>query len=228
MHYLDHQSIDAKNGIIVDVAVTPGNVADCVPYLERIEHMEKTIDIEAVAVDSGYDTSLIHKELEERGIEIFTPEKDTSDTSKTEFSREEFSYNEADDMFTCPNGAILKLQRLQRNESSVTREYKANIRDCKNCPCREKCLAPSQQCRRIQINIFETIVKQHHARDGTKEYKEALRKRAIWSEGTFAAQKREHNLRQVLRRGIEAAETHCLLSATALNLKRMVKCLAHA
>ena len=41
--------------------------------------------------------------------------------------------------------------------------------------------------------------------------------------GTFAAQKWGHNLTRVLRRGLEAAEDHCLLSATALNLKRMIK-----
>ena len=33
------------------------------------------------------------------------------------------------------------------------------------------------------------------------------------------------NLTRVLRRGLEAAEDHCLLSAVALNLKRMIKCL---
>ena len=228
MHYLDHQSIDAKNGIIVDVAVTAGNVADCVPYLDRIEHIEKFIDVEVAAVDSGYDTSLIHKEMDEHKITIFTPEKDVSDTSKAEFKRADFLYSETEDAFTCPNGKTLKLHRLQRNESTITREYKANINDCKNCPHREKCLAPSQKCRRIQVNIFEEIVKQHHERDGSAEYNEALRKRAIWSEGTFAAQKREHNLKQLFRRGIEAAETHCLLAAVALNLKRMVKCMACA
>mgnify|MGYP007047937521 CR=1 FL=1 len=37
------------------------------------------------------------------------------------------------------------------------------------------------------------------------------------------AQKRSHNLTRVLRRGIEAAEDHCLLSAAAINLKRMIK-----
>ena len=228
MHYLDHQSIDAKNGIIVDVAVTAGNVADCVPYLDRIEHIEKFLDIEAVAVDSGYDTSLIHKELDEHKITIFTPEKAVSDTSKSEFKRTDFLYSEADDTFTCPNGTKLKLHRLQRNESSVTREYKAKTKDCNVCPYREKCLVPSQKYRRIQVNIFEEIVKRHHAQDGSTEYKEALRKRSIWSEGSFAAQKREHNLKQLYRRGIEAAETHCLLSAVALNLKRMVKCMACA
>ena len=57
----------------------------------------------------------------------------------------------------------------------------------------------------------------------TPEYREALKLRQIWCEGTFAAQKRSHNLTRVLRRGLEAAEDHCLLSAVALNLKRMIK-----
>ena len=226
MHYLDHQSIDAKNGIIVDVAVTAGNVADCVPYLERIEHLENILDIKAVAVDSAYDTSLIHKELEAYGITIFTPEKKTSDTSKAEFGREDFSYDEVEDKFTCPNGAKLKLQGLQRNESTVSRLYKASTTDCADCPQRKKCLAPSQKCRRIQVNIFEEIVNRHHENDGSPQYKAALRARQIWSEGTFAAQKERHNLKRIFRRGIEAAESHCLLSAIAVNLKRMVKCAA--
>ena len=38
-------------------------------------------------------------------------------------------------------------------------------------------------------------------------------------------QKRCHNLTRVLRPGLEAAEDHCLLSATALNLKRMIRCM---
>jgi transposase len=228
MHYLNHQSIDAKNGIIVDAAVTAGNVADCIPYLERIEYVKEILDIEAVAVDSGYDTSLIHKELDELGITIFTPEKNTSDSSKTEFRRPDFIYDEINDTFICPNGIKLMLNRLQRNESSVTYEYKASTSDCKGCQYQDKCLAPSQKCRRLQVNIFEKIVKNHHSRDGSPEYKDALKKRSIWSGGTFAAQKRGHNLKQVLRRGHKAAETHCLLSATAMNLKRMIKCKYYA
>ena len=56
-------------------------------------------------------------------------------------------------------------------------------------------------------------------------HKHILNLRQIWCEGSFAAQKWKHNLRRLFRRGLEAAEDHCLLSATALNLKRMVKCL---
>ncbi|MFQ9800020.1 MAG: transposase [Clostridia bacterium] len=60
---------------------------------------------------------------------------------------------------------------------------------------------------------------------GTALHSYILEQRQIWCEGSFAAQKARHNLRKLYRRGLEAAETHCLLSAMALNLKRMVKCL---
>jgi len=86
-------------------------------------------------------------------------------------------------------------------------------------------MTASQPCRRIQVNIFEDAVKKNHKGDGTPEHKAVLNLRQIWCEGTFAAQKARHNLRRLFRRGLEAAEDHCLLSATALNLKRMVKCL---
>ena len=50
-----------------------------------------------------------------------------------------------------------------------------------------------------------------------------MRKRKIWAEGSFAAMKREHNLLKIRKRGILAANEECLLSAMALNLKRMAK-----
>ena len=55
-----------------------------------------------------------------------------------------------------------------------------------------------------------------------------MRKRKIWAEGSFAAMKREHNLLKIRKRGILAATEECLLSAMALNLKRMVKAIFFA
>jgi len=39
MHYLAHQSLDSKYGIIVDMVVTPGNLTDATPYLDRVQYM---------------------------------------------------------------------------------------------------------------------------------------------------------------------------------------------
>ena len=89
---------------------------------------------------------------------------------------------------------------------------------------REKCLSETdrQDARKLMDSYFKPAVQRHLSRREKPEYQEALKQRQVWSEGTFAAQKRGHNLTHVLRRGLEAAEDHCLLSATALNLKRMI------
>ena len=50
-----------------------------------------------------------------------------------------------------------------------------------------------------------------------------MKKRQVWSEGNFSHQKANHNLRKTFKRGIEKVTEHCLLSAYALNLKRLVK-----
>jgi len=153
----------------------------------------------------------------------YTFKKEIADSSKTEYKREDFNYNFETDEFVCPQGKPLKFRCLQRFESGIYREYRSEPKTCRNCPNREKCLAPSQNSRRIKINIFQNIVDKHHSLDGSLEYNEALRKRQIWCEGTFANQKSQHNLKQLFRRGLKAATDHCLLSACAINLKRLIK-----
>jgi len=227
MHYLDHQSIDTKNGVIVDVAVTPGNINDATPYLDRIDYMREGIGlpIKAVGVDSGYDIALVHQELSESNIEIYTPENDEEVWSTVEFKREVFQYITEDDVYICPAGNRLTLKQLIRIDNSIGREYHSMECDCNTCHLREKCLTPNQKLRRLFVNIFDAAFRQSHEKDGTPEHKKVLDLRQVWCEGTFAAQKARHNLRFLYRRGLEAAEAHCLMSAMAINLKRMAKCM---
>jgi transposase len=228
-HYLSHQTLDTEHGIIVDVQVTPGNTSDNTPYPEQISRTVDTlkkmdVHVEAVSGDSAYDTAAIHKKLDELELAVYLPQTETGGSSKAEYRREHFAYHQDTDSFTCPAGQTLTLRGTQRLESGVFREYRASPKDCKNCPHRSKCLAPSQKSRKIQVHIFQDIVDRHRQANGTPEHCDALRKRQIWCEGTFAAQKARHNLGQVFRRGLCAATDHCLLAACAINLKRLVKC----
>ena len=84
---------------------------------------------------------------------------------------------------------------------------------------------PERQGQTANAQCFEDASQKNLSQADSPEYRHALRLRQIWCEGTFAIQKWSHNLTRVLRRGFEAAEDHCLLSATALNLKRMIKCM---
>ena len=228
MHYLSHQSVDSEHGIVVDVAVTAGSANDSVAYLERIEYMREHLglDIETAGADSAYGTSMIYRAMEDMGIQLHTPPNSTGGaTYKVELRREDFNYDEETDCFMCPMGHALTLRSLEREQHNICRVYRANRKDCRDCPMLEKCVSESHRSRSIRVNIFEESVKRQRETDGTPEHKRILTLRQIRCEGSFAAQKWMHNLRRLFRRGQEAAETHGLLSATALNLRRMVKCL---
>ncbi len=77
--------------------------------------------------------------------------------------------------------------------------------------------------RKLERNCFDAVVKADLEKENTPAYKEMLKWRQVWCEGTFSAQKWGHNLARTPRRGLGAGEDRCLLSATAMNLKRMIK-----
>ena len=225
-YYLSHQTTDTDCGIITGVTVTPGDVYDSVPYLEQLEYIHRNvIPIQAATADSAYDFPLAHRVLEEQGTAFFVRPQTDHDRTNVELKREAFSYDAGQDAYICPAGKQLWLNTLHRSASGLYWLYLADKGDCQSCPLREKCLSENDRrgARKLEHSYFAPQRQRHLDRRDDADYREALKKRQIWCEGTFAAQKWGHNLTRVLRRGLEAAEDHCLLSATALNLKRMVK-----
>ena len=224
-HYLSHQTLDGDYGIITGLTVTPGDVYDSVPYLDQLEHIHQSvIPIQAAAADSAYDFPLAHRVLEEHGIDFYVRPQAVYDRTQVEFKRDAFRYDQEKDRYICPNGKTLRAKRLYRSDSGLFWEYWAERKDCRACPLREKCLSANdrQGARKLSDSYFKPSVQRHLSRWKEPDYKQALKLRQIWCEGSFAIQKRCHNLTRVLRRGLEAAEDHCLLSATALNLRRMI------
>lgn len=226
-HYLSHQSIDPSHGIIVDTAVTSGSANDSTPYLERIEYMRShlRLPIQTTGADSAYGTTLIFKTLDDMGIQMYTPGTPGGTTYQVELKREAFLYDEESDQFVCPQGKRLPLRSLERAEYNICRLYRAERTDCQSCPLHDRCVAGSHYSRTVRVNIFEAAAKRQLSGGSPSERRHILNLRQIWCEGAFAAQKARHNLRRLFRRGLEAAEDHCLLSATAFNIKRMVRCL---
>ena len=224
-YYLSHQTLDRDHGIITGLTVTPGDVHDSVPYLEQLEYIhQNVVPIQAAAADSAYDFPLAHRVLEEHNIAFFVRPQPAHDRTQVEFKRDTFRYDQEKDVYVCPNGKELWAKRLYRSDSGLFWEYWADRKNCGCCSLREKCLSENdkQGARRLLDSYFKPSVQHHLSRQKQPEYRQALKEQQIWCEGTFAIQKRSYNLTRVLRRGLEAAEDHCLLSATALNLRRMI------
>ena len=192
-------------------------------YWEKLDAY--VVPIRAATADAAYDFPLAHRVLGDLGIDFFVRPQKTVVRTAAQFTRDDFRYDEGRNVYLCPGGKNLRLRRLARSASGLFWEYQADKRDCAGCPLREKCLSEHDRrgARKVSVSYFAADRQRNLKRRYSPEYREALKLRQIWCEGTFAAQKRGHNLTRVLRRGIEAAEDHCLLSAAAMNLKRMIK-----
>ena len=122
--------------------------------------------------------------------------------------------------YACMKGHHLNFEALVYKKTVYSRLRSK----CKGCEYLQHCAMDRGRIRINAIPFYPAFYANMH-RCETMAYKAMKRLRAIWSEGTFAALKREHNLKRARKRGLNRMSEECLLSALALNLKRIVKAL---
>ena len=134
-------------------------------------------------------------------------------------------YLPQEDAFCCPEGAKLVYQRLNCSQTTgkYLRCYQVEGDTCRYCKQNPTCFKQTGIRRRILGSSCYPAFYRGHERIGSDTYWHMMRLRKIWAEGSFSVLKREHCLSKVRKRGIPAVTEECLLSAMALNLKRMVK-----
>ena len=148
-HYLAHTSIDAKNGIIVDIHPSAGNVNDCEPFVERLKVIKEkfNLDIKNVGADKGYDTTPIHHGLKTLEITGYISPTQ-SNTAHQSTSYREFVYDGETDTYTCPNGKTLHFTHLRRkNEQQVNKVYSAKAKECRSEAARDNSSGRSGRTR---------------------------------------------------------------------------------
>jgi transposase len=223
-HYLNHQSQDSKYGIITDVYVTPGNVNDFIPYIDRLKVQKEKFGfkIEEVAADTGYDFPEVHWGLDQLKIKGYISKKDTEEKDKGKvFPPSKFKYDEFNDIFICPNDKILRFTSVNTGKYKK-RSYAAKHIDCQNCSSKDKC-SPSKVARRIDISFDRKSMNKNYKLIDSFRYTEAMTLRRIYCEGNFGIMKENHNLRKTRKRGIKNVLEQCLFSALALNIKKLIK-----
>lgn len=225
--YLTEMTVDAESGIVLGVDCYPANRRESDIILEHIKTIKDNtgLEIKKLALDAGYDVGAVHRGLELFGIEGYVSCIDFQNDVLKRATR----YLPEQDCFECAGGRHLHFVKLiyKKPTQNYYRLYRMSLKDrksCPKCPFFKEC-AFSQGESRINASAFYPSFYRNRLRYGSPEYKTMKRLRSIWSEGTFAVLKREHNLVKMKKRGLFRAKEECLLSALALNLKRMIKVL---
>ena len=222
--YSTNYLIDVDNAIIVDVeATTAIRQAEVLAAKRMIERsMERFALYPAMLMgDSAYGSAemlgwLVH----EHGIEPHVTVFDKSARQDGTFSRDDFAYDHARDLYLCPGGKKLTTTGTLVNDNA-TMLYRASEHDCAGCDLKPKC-CPSTPARKVPRSIYEgardmarQIAKSQEGRTSRR-----LRKKV---EMLFAHLKRILKLDRLRLRGPNGARDEFLLAAATQNLRKLAK-----
>ncbi|RWR14198.1 IS1182 family transposase [Siminovitchia fortis] len=217
--YLDHRTTDMKFNIITDAFVTPGNVHDSVPYLERLDRQVNRFGfhVEAVALDSGYLTNPICKGLSDRNIFGVIAHRRYHPTQGL-FPKWKFTYDEDQNIYICPNGETLHYSTTSRDGY---REYKSDPKKCAACPLLKECTRSKNHQKVVTRHVWEEHKEKVRLNRLSPEGKKLYKFRKEKVERSFADSKELHGLRYCRLRGLQKASEQVLLTAACQNMKKI-------
>ncbi|NJM36205.1 MAG: hypothetical protein HC850_17615 [Rhodomicrobium sp.] len=143
-----------------------------------------------------------------------------SDRSQREdgtFSRADFAYDAERDLYTCPNGKVLRTTGTLHSDN--TYRYVSIKADCDACPLKPKC-CPNQPQRRIGRDQNEAARDYARSLAGTPEFEQSANERRK-VEMRFGHLKTHHRFDRMRLRGLSGASDEFHLAAIVQNLKKM-------
>jgi len=217
--YTTHVACD-KHNFVLSADVSAGNVHDSVMFDSLYRNvLAKFPEIRMVAIDSGYRTPWIMKQVFDSGRLPCVPYKCPM-TKEGFFKKYEYVYDEHFDCYLCPNHQVLKYSTTNREGY---REYKSNPKICNSCPLRAQCTESKNYQKVVTRHVWEEYMEMaediRHSWEGKDTYK--LRKETI--ERVFADAKVKHGLRYTQYRGLARLKMQVLLTFSCMNLKKLAK-----
>jgi len=226
--YADNYLIDLKAAVILDVeatrAIRQAEVGAAKTMIERTAD-RFGLKPERLAADSAYGSApSLDWLVETKGIAPHIPVFDKSRRDDGTFSRSDFQFDEAVNVYTCPAGKRLTTRGTVVNDDLVL--YRASKLDCTPCLLKSRC-CPKEPVRKIPRSIFERSRDVARSLVGTELYERSRRERKK-IEMLFAHLKRIIGLRRLRLRGPTGAKDEFLLAATAQNLRKLAKLIVPA
>ena len=217
--YKQHAVVDDVCGVVLEVAVTTGEINEGQVAIEVIDAAASITgtEIKAVTADAGYAYAHVFGSLERRGIHAVIPAKAEPYHSKVPLGR--FRYDAQHDVLRCPRGKPLKPKlRVPRG-----RFFYSRAADCKNCDLASICISKGRKNKAVVVSDdYPALLRARRRRQNWSSEDRLLYQRHRWrSEGYHGEAKTWHGLARAVRRGLSNMKIQAYLTAAAVNLKRL-------
>ncbi len=175
--YSDNYLIDMKFGVILDVeasrAIRQAEVGTAKTMIERTEE-RFGLKPERLAADTAYGSAPMLNLLVEKNIAPHIPVIDKSKREDGTFSRNDFRYDPAGDVYHCPGGKRLGTSATAHEGKTLL--YRASKLDCDLCPLKPQC-CPKEPSRKIPRDVHEHVRDVARSFAGTEAFEQSRRER---------------------------------------------------
>jgi transposase len=223
MAYYDNYLIDTASRVILEVEATPALFhQETVAARRMIERVQKLgLRPGDLGADKAYGSGEFLAWLLAPGVQPHIPVIDRRHQTGGHFTRDQFRYSPAENVYYCPEGKPLRYRGQHRTVRGSS--YCSTAAQCQGCPQKKRCTPAAS--RKLFIHWDEPSRQVVRALAGTPAYERSRRAR-YKIEALFAELKQRMSLQRVRLRRLWNVSEQFLLAATAQNLKRLVRFLA--
>ncbi len=238
--YKAHLCEEPASELITAVAVRPANEHDAAPVVGLVASQQAAVGLRPAVLlaDGAYGTADVRAELGALGMEVVAklhPLNHAGYVGKDDFVVD-LEANEGRGSVTCPEGVTTTERRTARDgRGRPVLEFVFPLAICAACPLAARCLGgPAGRVahpvrpygRRVQLHFHEAALQAARAAQRTPEQRRALRERLrprAKVERKLAELLRRHGLRRGRYLGRRKTELQAVLTASAVNTKRLAR-----
>jgi len=206
-----------NNNYILTVDCNPSNMHDSIAFYPTFDKLIKRFDTKEIKYfvgDAAYITPHICKTIIDSNMIPAMPYKRPM-TKEGYFKKYEFTYDENNDIYICPNEKDLIKTGINKDGYII---YKASSKDCKNCPFKSKCT--KSQYKQILRHVWEEYKEKTNDYRYQLDVQEVYKKRPQHIERIYADGKEKYGLRKTYFRSKERVSRELTLLYACMNLKK--------
>lgn len=225
--YLLDVSLDADSEVITALNILPGNGNEAQDAVTLLKQEETTFenDVAQLSMDAkGFDGKVLDELGDPEGlaVEVFVPPREWAAKSYEGFALQDFSFDEAQAILTCPAGQTTTTHYQNPQETSQRYEFKRS--QCASCPLLTQCMPklPQKKGRSVTINDYQDAYDQAIERANTPQYAQ-VKKQHPRIERKLSDMINTHQARTTRYRTKARVKIHYLLVGMVTNIRRIVK-----